>query len=91
MKILKIALISLLFSNLLTKQVNANDIKTKLLSQLHRNNRLYPSDEEFKKYIRNEAGCTRFLESVEDLIFNRFMFFKAIPILCVPLFMVLSI
>ena len=32
MKILKIALISLLFSNLLTKQVNANDIKTKLLS-----------------------------------------------------------
>lgn len=32
MKILKIALISLLFSNLLTKQVNANNIKTKLLS-----------------------------------------------------------
>ena len=32
MKILKIALISLLFSNFFIKQVNANDIKTKLLS-----------------------------------------------------------
>ena len=55
------------FSSYDANDKEGNYIKTKLLSQLHRNNRLYPSDEEFKRYIRNEDGCTRFLESGEDL------------------------